>query len=214
MKKQTSDPNNFKAGKFRIMLYPDDPSHKSAFEYITTHYHCAYILHDKDTITQADIDEHPDRGYVLGEIKKPHWHIVLNVSGCRYVNSLAKEFNIKPNYILRCDSYEKALAYLTHFNNENKYQYSIDEVDGDLKSKLYKIIENEGKDEDERILDLLLYIDQYPGYLSVTMFAYYCQSQGKWDMFRRSASIFINLIREHNTGYYQPENIEEFEPLE
>lgn len=210
---KVNDDNNFKASKFRLMLYPEDLTHCKALEYIEKHYDCCYILHDKDIITQTDIDKHPDKGFILGELKKPHWHIVLRVSGSRWVSALASEFGITCNYFMKCDSYEKALQYLTHYNNEDKYQYSIDEVKGSLKPRLIKVIENDGKTEDERILDLILYIDGYNGYLSVTNFAYYCQSQGKWDMFRRSASIFINLIREHNMGGYNVIDVEEFDPL-
>lgn len=208
-----NDSNNFKASKFRLMLYPEDITHCKALEYIEKNYDCCYILHDKDIITQNDIDNHPDSGFVLGELKKAHWHIVLRVSGARWVSALASEFGVTSNYFKKCDSYEKALQYLTHYNNEDKYQYSIDEVKGSLKPRLIKVIENDGKTEDERILDLIIYIDSYPGYLSVTMFSYYCQSQGKWDLFRRSSSIFINLIREHNMSCNISIDTDEFDEI-
>ena len=206
--------NNFKASKFRLMLYPEDTTHCNALEYIEKHYDCCYILHDKDFITQSDIDKHPDKGFILGDLKKPHWHVVLRVCGSRWVSALASEFGITSNYFMKCDSYEKALQYLTHYNNEDKYQYPIEEVKGSLKPRLIKVIENDGKTEDERILDLIVYIGSYPGYLSITNFSFYCQSQGKWDMFRRSATIFINLIKEHNQDYLNGFNICDVDELE
>lgn len=210
---KVNDGNNFKSSKFRLMLYPEDKTHFNALEYIKSHYDCCYILHDKDIITQVDIDNHPDSNFKLGDLKKPHWHVVMRCGGSRWVSALANEFGITSNYFKRCDSYEKALQYLTHYNNEDKYQYSLDEVYGTLKSRLVKVIENDGKTEDERILDLILYIDGYQGYLSVTNFSYYCQSQGKWDMFRRSANIFINLIREHNSMVNDFPVVDDFEEL-
>lgn len=60
------------------ILYPDDPKHDAMLTYIKGYaVEYAYILHDRDVVTQHDIDssegEYTDVD--LGKKKKPHWHI-------------------------------------------------------------------------------------------------------------------------------------------
>lgn len=169
-----------------LLLYPnEDLSHKSALDYLSKTYECAYITHYKD------IDD-------FGEIKKLHTHVVVKFPNYRWKNALAEELKITPNYLEKCRNMQNSLEYLIHFKDTDKFQYDFDDVQGTLKNKLKKFIENDGKDENDKVLDLLNYIFAYNGYLSVSNFSCYCASVGKWDIFRRSAVIFIKCIEEHN----------------
>ena len=100
-----------------------------------------------------------------------------------------------------------ALDYLIHLNDDSKYQYSIDEVKGNLKQKLEKIIKNNNKDENEKANELITYIENYIGILRVSEFAKYSSDIGMWDVFRRASIIYLNpyKLREnatsHNTYY-------------
>lgn len=169
-----------------LLLYPEeDLSHKEALKYISTTYECAYIVHNKD------VDKN-------GEIIKSHTHVVVKFPNYRWRTALAEELKIPQNYLEKCRNMENALEYLIHFKDTDKFQYDFEDVKGILKNKLKKFIENNGKDENEKVLDLLNYIFNYNGYLSVSNFSYYCSSVGKWDVFRRSALILIKCIEEHN----------------
>lgn len=168
------------------MLYPlEDPTHKKALEFIKNNYDCAYIVHDKDLTDQ-------------NEIKKSHTHVVISFSNAKWNTSIANELGITSNYIQKCRDFEKALDYLIHFNDDSKHQYDIDEVHGNLKAKLKTIIMNSDKDENDKSLELINYIENYIGVLSVTSFSKYCAKIGRWDVFRRSSIIYIKLIDEHN----------------
>lgn len=70
---------------FTAMLYPEDPKHEAMLTYLKSRVpQYAYILHDRDPITQYDVDNHPwcektQTGYKtddIGKFKKPHWHVV------------------------------------------------------------------------------------------------------------------------------------------
>lgn len=169
-----------------LLLYPEEVlTHKEALKYISTTYECAYIVHDKD------FDDN-------GVIKKSHTHIVVKFPNYRWRYALADELKITPNYLEKCRNMENALEYLIHFKDLDKFQYEFENVKGILKNKLKKYIENNGKDENDKVIDLLNYIFEYNGFLSVSNFSLYCASVGKWDVFRRSAVIFIKCIDEHN----------------
>lgn len=67
-----------------------------------------------------DCDTNPD-----GEIKKPHYHVIVsytNTTTYRNVKQL-KQYTNGP-YPLKCESVSSAYAYFTHKNNPDKYQYS------------------------------------------------------------------------------------------
>lgn len=76
----------------------------------------AYILHDKDENE-------------VGECKKPHWHICLRFKDSVPTASICSWFGITENYINKIRGrFADALAYLTHTNAPDKYQYLDEEV--------------------------------------------------------------------------------------
>lgn len=175
-----------------LVLYEEDETHQKAIEKIKTTYDYAMILHDKDT------DEN-------GEIKKPHYHVVLKFNNPKWNTALADELGITLNYIEEPRSFKKSLEYLIHYNEPEKYQYSIDEVQGQMKDMLLKFIQNDGKDENQKSSELFDYIHNYEGILEIGTFGRYCQSVGMWDVFRRATLIFLKYIEEHNNKVYQRE---------
>lgn len=76
----------------------------------------AYILHDKDV--------QPDGSPVAA-----HWHIMIRFKNPVPTESLCSWFNIKPNQIEKIKgSFGDAVAYLTHKNRPDKYQYLDEEI--------------------------------------------------------------------------------------
>ena len=73
--------SNFKSRSFCILLYPDCSAHMDALNFIRQNYSYAAILHDKD------LDDN-------GELKKPHFHVVIRFPNPRYVYSVIKQLNI------------------------------------------------------------------------------------------------------------------------
>lgn len=88
------------------------------------------ILHDRD------VDN------ITGEIKKPHYHFVVRFQNARWNTSLSEDLNITPNYIEESRSLKRSLLYLIHYYDEDKYQYSLEDVEGSLKGRLLEIIKN------------------------------------------------------------------------
>lgn len=169
-----------------MLLYPDDDSHVSALDFICSNYSdYAYILHDKD--------KHEN-----GELKKAHYHIICYFKNARFPSAVAKELQIPINYVEECGSQSGLLKYLIHYNDPEKYQYTLNEVHGPLLSTLKDILNKDGLSECEKVLELMHYIESSNIKMSVSKFAFFCAEEGYWDIFRRSSSIFIKILEEHN----------------
>lgn len=106
----------------------------------------AYILHDKD----EDKD---------GNKKKPHWHICIRFKDSVPTESICKWFGITDNYINKIRGrFGDALAYLTHNNAPEKYQYLEEAVKSNFDfKKEVETIQNRAVDKARRqeIVDLI-----------------------------------------------------------
>lgn len=178
----------FRNRSFMVLLYEDDITHEKALKKIMVSYDYVGILHNKD------VNED-------GELKKRHYHIVLRFKNAMWNTALAKELGIQLNYIQEVKKFDNALLYLLHYNDKDKAQYSIDEVFGNMKTRLNEIINKNEKSEGEKVVDLIAYIKEYNGRLSITDFAIYCAKNGYWAEFRRSASILLKIIEEKNNYF-------------
>lgn len=74
----------------------------------------AYILHDKD------IDKSS------GEIKKPHYHVVLIFHQATHIKPILKLFNTSVYETVK--NINGCIQYLVHKGYDEKYQYSVEEV--------------------------------------------------------------------------------------
>ena len=140
-----SDSQKYRDRKFVAVLYPDDPSHVEAIEKLMSGgYNFAAILHDSDVY---------EDGENKGELKKPHWHIVLRFKNAVWNTAIAKELSITPNYLEACKDVDAALVYLVHYGNPEKFQYEYEAVFGPLKLKLATLLAD--TDEGTRILNIV-----------------------------------------------------------
>lgn len=181
-----------------LMLYPEDNTHMEALKKIEKSFDYAYILHDKD----CDAD---------GVVKKPHYHVVLRFPNQMWSSALAKELGVTENYLEEPRSFDNALMYLIHFNDSDKFQYSIEEVKGTLKKRLKEKINGVDKTEGEKVYELIDYIENQADVIRVTAFAKYCASNGYWAEFRRSGMIFCKMIEEHNATIREKNHMDDME---
>lgn len=178
----------FRARTFCLVLYIEDETHKRALEKVQKSYDYAMCCHDKD------VDEN-------GVIKKEHYHIVLQFKNAKWNTALAEELGITENYLEEARSIKRALLYLIHFYDEDKYQYSTKEVTGPLKKRLEDYINNEGKTESEKVLEILEEIDNTEEYIDFKVFVKHIAKIGYWDVYRRAASTINHYVDLHNKDY-------------
>lgn len=173
-----------------IILYDEDNSHIDALNYIIdSNYSYAYILHDNDFKDDT------------GELKKPHYHLILYFENARSIDSVCTELKIKNNYDV-CDTKRNALEYLIHKNHKDKFQYNIDNVIGPLKNDLIKYLNNDVSYETDSVLMIFDYIDSVNMSIPFNSFIRWVCKNNFWSIYRRSCTTFIKYLDNHNQKWY------------
>ena len=192
-----SNPEKFRDRKFVAVLYPEDPTHVACIEKLQSGgYNFAAILHDKDV--------YEDGGHA-GELKKPHWHIVVRFKNAVWNTAIAKELVITANYLEACKNVDASLLYLVHYGNDEKAQYDYEEVFGPMKLKLASLLSD--TDEGTRVLNLVQIIEDTPGPIGYSELLKKAVAAGLYADLRRMGSFATGLMREHNYEiYYQSQN--------
>lgn len=111
----------------------------------------AYILHDKD------VDE-------KGNLKEPHWHIMMQFSDTQDSKYIAKWFGIEEQYVSSAKSKSKGerkrfddmLSYLIHLNDKTKYAYPYDAVTANFDFKQFIL----DKGKTSRLTEIINMIDE------------------------------------------------------
>lgn len=192
-----TEAQKFRGRKFVAVLYPEDPTHAECMEKLKAGgYNFAAILHDKDVYEDG---EH------AGELKKPHWHIVVRFKNAVWNTAIAKELGITPNYLEACKDVDASLLYLVHFGNEEKAQYNYEEVFGPLRLKLATLLSD--TDEGTRILNIVDIVESSPGPISCSELLKKAVAAGLYADLRRMGHLATCLVREHNYEiFYQSQN--------
>ena len=111
------------------------------------------ILNNDDTLEYYVILHDKDINKDTGEFKKAHYHCFIGFNDYgRYTSDKVKEYyKILTKNIVNVKSIKKAVQYLIHKNDKNKYQYEIDEIITNNRDKMYDLI----KDTKKEINDIL-----------------------------------------------------------
>ena len=115
---------------WNFVLYPDDPSHATALDFIRSNYQYVLICHDKD----VDAD---------GNLKKAHYHVIVKFTQARWNSSVADELGITPNYMQPTGSWDNSARYLLHDGCNDKYQYESNELTGPLAPSVIRLLQND-----------------------------------------------------------------------
>lgn len=193
-----SDSPKFRDRKFAAVLYPEDETHAACIEKLKC---CGYnfvaLLHDKDVYEDGD---------QKGQLKKPHWHVVIKFKNAVWNTSVAKELGIEPNYLQQCKNLDGAILYLVHYGHDDKHQYDHEAAFGPLAIKLASLLADD--DESTRAMNIYDIIRNSPGIVSYTeVFEKACKN-GLYSDFRRMGTGVKWLIDEHNAQVeweYDPE---------
>lgn len=203
-RKKVVDFDKVKTRKFVFVLYPDAENYdcKKVLEYMQSNYECAYILHDKDKWTHEDEEQNAD--HKEGELKKPHYHVVLRWVGKspRYRGGIAKEMNIPKESIepIIAEDCDGALLYLVHSGEKDKHEYSIDEVKGSLKEKLAGLLEysQEELPEGEQLQSIISFIMQEQKKVMTYELMEFCIELQFLKVYRKYSYQIHRILDEHN----------------
>lgn len=180
----------YRSKVFNLVLYAEDTTHYCALDKIKKNYDYAMICHDRDINSET------------GEIKKAHYHVVLRFPNAKWNTALAEELGITENYIEESHNFKRSLLYLLHYYDQDKAQYLLNEVSGNLKNNLESFIKNEDKTESEKVIEILEEIDNITEFIQIKVFCMHIAKIGYWDTLRRSSGLILRCIDEHNKKFY------------
>lgn len=182
---------NIRSKYWTLILYDESENlnFKEKMEKIKC-YEYLYIKHNKDIILET------------GELKKTHYHVVIQFKNYKWLNSLAEELEVPANYFEPVRNLNNILCYLIHYNEENKFHYNICDVKGStiFKNRLVKVINNFDSTEEEKITLIFNFIALQNKKINFSDLVDFVLKKGLWAEFRRSSLIFCKLLDEHNSS--------------
>lgn len=175
--------DNVRSRCFCGILYQEDESQEFAIKCLFENkYKCVYIVHDRDKNSQ-------------GELKKSHIHFIIRFSNGRFLNTLADELKIKPNYLQPCSSFNSYCTYIVHLDEPFKEQYLLEEVEGPLYNDFLQAV-NKVDSEILKVQKILKYLEENDFHISRSKLLKWVCSNSLYDVFRRGYSIFNDMLKE------------------
>lgn len=195
---------------FRVLLYPDNPSHAAALEIIKDRYANSYV----GIVHRA-----------IPDIEKEHIHIVLWFDNPRRTESICRVLGFVDPTDLPDDKFVRAVVksakrrsdrqlrdcciYLIHKNAPEKEQYDISDLFGSpdliewVRKQVIKYDLHE-LDMSDSVMGVLEWISHQEGYISAVSFGrWLCQSP----YFRaNNTRIVWAVLKEHNVKIYHDKN--------
>lgn len=170
-----------------------------------------YIRHDEDVITEADHDEwlidrklpldYSEKTYleeevpVIGQKKKPHYHVIGYKSDVSLLGTVARQFGIPSNRVQKIDKSDDAIRYLLHLDSPGKHKYRIEEVITNNEAKLTKACNKDGVSVTDKAT-IILEILERDYKLSMLALCQQMIMNGVYDEFRRGQHLYTSIIWE------------------
>lgn len=173
---------------FELILYPDNLIHLTLLDFLRSHFKYALILHDKDLTGE-------------GEKKKNHYHVLIYYENAKTESSVRRFFSDNQlidnvTLINYKNDLKQAVRYLLHIDNNDKAQYTLDEIESNFEINSYfnNLISNETLDI--QLIRQIIYSYKE----SITMSALYEEviNNNLWSSYRRNYTIIKDLVYEHN----------------
>lgn len=173
-----------KARNIEFILYSMEEVYNSIRICNENNFDYAYIYHDKDL--KED----------LSDFKKAHYHFHVYYKYQKELTTWADLFGVNLPRTQKIDYKPGAIRYLTHAENNDKYQYDITSINANFEFIKYfdKLISNETNE-----IDIIFsYIEAFKRHIGTKELINYVLDNNIWGTFRRNYSIIKDLLYEHN----------------
>lgn len=193
--------NNIRIRKFCIELYQDNPQHMRALEMLQNG-KLSYIrrfvgiLHDSDTYEETTT-EHNE-----GDLKKSHYHILVDCSDAKKRTTIANKLDIDVRFIEPCEKWKGALMYLIHYNVD-KYQYNTNALFGDSDLIQYICETSQKNNKYIQFNSVVQYIKNCDDVILFTDLFEVCAKNGWLSALMKNQNLFINAVNQHNKIYHK-----------
>lgn len=166
-----------------LLLYEDDPTHKAVLDgkLAELDWNYAGRIHDKD------------------DGVKPHHHVVILFKDGRKNTDIASDLGIDKRWLRAWDRKKKALRYLCHRDNPEKFQYSTDGIYGTVAEQAVNACSKGNElSEVQAVKEITQLLDEIDGFVSYRFFLSYIADKGLYPVFRRMGNLGPRLVDEHN----------------
>lgn len=145
----------------------------------------AFILHDADTLED-------------GSAKKPHYHWMGKRKNPVTIKTIANSLGVAENYIETIkNGWKKMAQYLIHFNDEDKAQYSPEDVNASFN---YMAMFEDNLSSQEQAKCIMAYIVNH-GTQSILDLTRWAIDEGFWSEYRRGYGIWKDIVHEMKSEY-------------
>lgn len=136
---------------FACELYPEDDIHMKILDYIISYFDYAYILHDKDIWDHEVVDNDNITIHKVGDLKKPHYHVIISFKNPRSLDKLKNELGLK--HLETCNFYFYS-RYLIHKDYPRKFQYDEREIVTNMGLRVHNALKRDynSQEQDTRII--------------------------------------------------------------
>lgn len=202
-KPKKDDEDKTRRYKYEVVIYEDDPLFKEQYEALTAVNSAIWIKHDKDIFKEDVLNEDGSIKYNAGDLKKAHYHFLLKFKNGIVISAVAKKVKVNKNQVQIIKNFNSALKYLIHFGQDEKYQYSMDDVSSNsdnLKTQFEELIINDIP-ESRRVLTIQEIIEDFDGYIDLGILGKVIIKMNYWGTFKSSFSYFFKLVDLHNAKF-------------
>ncbi len=188
---------------YEVVIYEDDPLFKEQYEVLTVVNSAIWVKHDKDIFTEDVLNEDGSIKYNAGDLKKAHYHFLLKFKNGTAISAVAKKFKVNKNQVQIIKNFNSALKYLIHFGQDEKYQYSTEEVHSNSKILMARFEQNIIDDipEVQKVQQIQEMIETFEGYIELGILGKSVQKANIWDAFRRNMTYFLRLVDLQNAKF-------------
>lgn len=189
---------------YGLVIYEDDPLFNTQYEALTSIGNAIWIRHDKDMWLETEYNEDGTVKHEAGSYKKAHYHFLVKFKNGVALSALAKRVSCAENQIEYVKNFNGALKYLIHYGYDEKYQYSVEEVQSNsenLKLRFETLILDDTP-EVRKVQQIQDMIETYDGYIDLGVLGKSVQKANIWDAFRRNLTYFIRLVDNHNAKHF------------
>ncbi len=168
-----------------ILLYEDDSSHFAVLNgrLAELDWNYAGRIHDQE------------------EGIKLHHHVVVLFKDGRKAADVASDLGIDVRWLRAWDRQKKALRYLCHRDNPDKFQYDTDGIYGTIAEKAVALCsKSDSMSEAQGVCEIVSLLDEIDGFVSYKFFLCLVSSKGLYPVFRRMGIVATRLLDEHNNS--------------
>lgn len=138
-------------------------------------------------------------GRIHDQEGKPHHHVVVLFKDGRKAKDVAADIGLETRWLRAWDKKKRALRYLCHRDNPEKFQYDTDGIYGTIAEQaIAACAKSDGLSEAQSVVEIINILDSIEGHIDYSVALKLMAEKGCFSVFRRMGVLGVRLLDEHN----------------